>query len=447
MTDDRGPMHVACFFGGAGQHQAAWRRANSRVETITSLGFHADLAACAERGLMDAIFVADGLFLDHDRMAAEPLGLFEPLTMLSAMAARTEHIGLIGSVSTTFSDPYNVARQFASIDHLSNGRAAWNIVTSSGGEANFGGRPLPSHADRYRRAGEFVDAVVALWDSWADDAIVADRGTGIFADPAKIRRIDHVGDHFSIAGPLNIPRSPQGRPVLAQAGSSEDGKRFAAAHAEIIFTAQQTLESSVEFYQDVKARVAAAGRDPRQVPILPGVSPVIGSTEAEVQAIKEELAQLMNMEIGLAQLTQQLGGVDLDGLDVDAPIPPDILPPVEAVQGRQSRYGVFRQLALEDKLTIRELVALEVGSTGHWSVAGTPEQIADLLQERFVGGGCDGFVLMPPYLPEGLEMFVDHVVPILQQRGLYRTEYEARTLRGNLGIDRPANLSASWSRP
>lgn len=446
MNDTRGPMHLGCFFGGAGQHQAAWRRADSQVEQITSLDFHADIAACAERGKMDAIFVADGLFLDTGRMAAEPLGLFEPITMLSAMAARTEHIGLIGSVSTTFSDPYNVARQMASIDHLSGGRAAWNIVTSSGGEVNFGGRPLPSHADRYRRAAEFVDAVVALWDSWADDAILADRESGVFADPAKIRTIDHVSDHFSITGPLNIPRSPQGRPVLAQAGSSEDGRRFAAARAELIFTAQQTLPGSVEFYEDMRARVVATGRDPNQVRILPGVSPIIGSTEAEAKAITRELGDLVNLKIGLEQLTQQLGGVDLTGLEPDAPIPPDILPDVETVQGRQSRYAVFRQLAIEDKLTLHELVALEVGSTGHWSISGTPEQIADLLAERYLGAGCDGFVLMPAYFPGGLEVFVDHVVPLLQQRGLYRTEYAATTLRGNLGIDRPANLAASWAR-
>jgi FMN-dependent oxidoreductase (nitrilotriacetate monooxygenase family) len=446
MIDERRPMHVACFFGGAGQHQAAWRRADSNVETITSLDFHADLAACAERGKMDAIFIADGLFLDTERMAAEPLGLFEPITMLSALASRTKHIGLIGSVSTTFSEPYNVARQFSSIDHLSDGRAAWNIVTSSGGEANFGGTPLPSHGDRYRRAADFVDAVVALWDSWADDAIVADRESGIFADTARIRRIDHDSDHFSIAGPLNIPRSPQGRPVLAQAGSSEDGKRFAAARAELIFTAQQSLEGSVEFYRDVRARVRDAGRDPDQVKILPGVCPIIGSTEAEVQSIKRELSELMNLRIGLEQLTQQLGGLDLSGLDVDAPIPAEILPAVETVQGRQSRYAIFRQLALQDKLTVRELVALEVGSTGHWSISGTPDQIADSLEERYLGGGCDGFVLMPPYFPGGLEAFVDHVVPILQRRGIYRNEYAATTLRGNLGIDRPANLAESWNR-
>lgn len=446
MSDGREPMHIVCFFGGAGQHQAAWRRADSQVERITSLDFHADVAVCAERGKMDAIFVADGLLLDTERMAAEPLGLFEPITMLSAMAARTEHIGLIGSVSTTFSEPYNVARQMASIDHLSGGRAAWNIVTSSGGEANFGGRALPSHGERYRRAAEFVAAVVALWDSWADDAIVADREAGIFANPTKIRRIDHAGDSFSIAGPLNIPRSPQGRPVLAQAGSSEDGKAFAATRAELIFTAQQTVESSVQFYRDVKARVQAAGRDPHQVKILPGVSPIIGATEAEAKAITRELGELVNLQIGLEQLTQQLGGVDLTGLDPDTAIRADILPDVEAVQGRQSRYAVFRELALNDKLTLRELVALEVGSTGHWSISGTPDQIADLLQERYLAGGCDGFVLMPPYFPGGLEVFVDHVVPILQQRGLYRTEYAATTLRGNLGIERPANLAASWTR-
>lgn len=435
-------IHLACFFGGVGQHQAAWRRPTSRAEEASALPLHADLAACAERGLFDALFVADGLYLDTARMAREPMGLFEPITMLSAMAACTSHIGLLGSMSTTFSEPYNVARQLAALDQLSAGRAGWNIVTSSGGAENYGNEPLPSHSERYRRAGEFVDTVVALWDSWADDAILLDREGGVFADPERIHPINFTGDYFSVAGPLNIPRSPQGRPVLAQAGSSEDGRRFAASRAELVFTAQQTLADSLAFTRDLKARARAAGRDPEKLKVLPGVCPFIGSTEAEARAAVRELGELMDLDMGRMQLQQQLGGVDLTGLDLDRPIPGELLPEVTQVQGRQSRYGLFKQLATEEKLTVRELIDMEVASTGHWLTVGTPEQVADQLAERFLAGACDGYVLMPPYLPEGLELFVDHVVPLLQKRGLYRREYAGSTLREHFGLDRPVNVSS-----
>jgi N-acetyl-S-(2-succino)cysteine monooxygenase len=434
-------IHLACFFGGVGQHQAAWRRPTSRAEEASALGLHADLAACAERGLFDALFIADGLYLDTPRMAREPMGLFEPITMLSAMAARTSHIGLIGSVSTTFSAPYNTARQLAALDLISGGRAGWNIVTSSGGAENFGDTPLPSHGERYRRAGEFVDAVVALWNSWADDAILVDREGGIYADPERIHPIGFTGEYFSIAGPLNLPRSPQGQPVLAQAGSSEDGRRFAASRAELVFTAQQTLEDSVAFTRDMKARAVAAGRDPEKLKVLPGVCPFIGSTEAEARAAVSDLGELMDVEMGRVQLQQQLGGVELSELELDEPIPAEVLPDAGQVQGRQSRYVLFKRLATEEKLTLRQLIDMEVASTGHWLTVGTPEQVAARLADRFEAGGCDGYVVMPPYLPEGLELFVDHVVPLLQTRGLYRREYNGSTLREHFGLDRPVNLT------
>lgn len=430
-------IHLACFFGGVGQHQAAWRRPTSRAEQASALGLHADLAACAERGLFDALFIADGLYLDTPRMAREPMGLFEPITMLSAMAARTSHIGLIGSVSTTFSAPYNAARQLAALDLISGGRAGWNIVTSSGGAENFGDEPLPSHAERYRRAGEFVAAVVALWNSWDDDAILVDRERGVYADPERIHQINFAGEYFSIEGPLNLPRSPQGQPVLAQAGSSPDGRAFAAARAELVFTAQQTLEDLLAFTTDLKASVKAAGRDPDKVRVLPGVCPFIGSTEAEARAALGELGGLTDVEMGRRQLHQQLGGVELGELELDEPIPPELLPDVAQVQGRQSRYGVFRQLATEDKLTLRQLIDIEVAATGHWLTVGTPEQIADRLAERYEAGGCDGYVVMPPYMPEGLELFVDHVIPLLQKRGLYREEYSGTTMREHFDLDRP----------
>jgi FMN-dependent oxidoreductase (nitrilotriacetate monooxygenase family) len=431
-------MRLGMLTGSVGNHQGAWRRPTSRVEEITSLSLFSDVARWAEAAKLDALFLADGLSLETARIKAGPFGHLEPVTLLSALAARTERIGFIGSISTTFTEPYNMARQMASLDHISGGRAAWNIVTSAWGEVNFGGRPLPPHAERYARAEEFVEVVTALWDSWADDAILADRADGTYALPERVRRIDHVGRHFSVEGPLNVPRSPQGRPVLVQAGSSSDGKDFAARHAEVVFTAQQTLAGSQEFYRDLRSRIRAAGRDPDGVKILPGVSPIVAPTETAAKALATELRGLINVEIGLERLQKQLGGVDLSGLDVDGTIPPEILPPVESVQGRQSRYGVFKELAVTGRYSIRRLIEMEVSSSGHWVPVGSPEQIADLLAERFLAGGSDGFVLLPSYLPEGVQLLTDAVVPILRERGLFREEYEGTTLRENLGLARPA---------
>ncbi|HEY1919829.1 MAG TPA: LLM class flavin-dependent oxidoreductase [Streptosporangiaceae bacterium] len=441
MTSSRGPMNLAILIGGVGNHMGAWRRPNSRVEEITSLSLFADLASWAERAKLDALFIADVLNIETQRIKGGPFGHLEPITLLTAIAARTEHLGLIASVSTTFSEPFNVARQFASLDHISGGRAGWNIVTSAWGEMNFGGKPLPSHADRYRQAEEYVAAITGLWDSWVDDTILIDRASGQYADPSKVHPINFTGEHYRIEGPLNLPRSPQGRPVYVQAGSSDDGKDFAARHAEVVFTAQQTPESSRAFYTDIKARVARAGRNPDQVKILPGVSPIIAPTETEALALARELRELINLEVGLERLQKQLGGVDLSGLDADQPIPPGILPEVTAVQGRQSRYGVFKQLAEEEKFTIRELIEMEVSSSGHWVTVGAPEQIADRLAERYLTGGSDGFVLLPAYIPEGFELLTDALVPILQRRGLFKTEYEGRTMRENFGLPRPAVTS------
>jgi FMN-dependent oxidoreductase (nitrilotriacetate monooxygenase family) len=438
MTQTR-PIHLVCFFGGVGQHQAAWRLPDSRAEEAESgLALHADLAALAEHGRFDALFIADGLYLDVARTEREPMGLFEPITTLSAMAARTNHIGLIGSVSTTFSAPYNTARQLMGLDLLSGGRAGWNIVTSAAGEENFGDAPLPPHQERYRRAGEFVDSVLALWESWDDDAIVLDRAAGRYADPSRIHRVDFRGEHFAVAGPLNLPRSPQGHPILAQAGSSDDGRRFAAEQAELVFTAQQTLEDAVAFRSDIRARAVAAGRDPDGLRVLPGVCPFIGDTEEAAWERVAELGSLADVEMGREQLQQQLAGADIGNLLPEEPIPPERLPDESTVQGRRSRYALFRRLAVEERWTLRQLIDLEVAATGHWLLVGSPQQVAEALIERVEAGGADGFVVMPPYLPEGLERFVDAVVPILQDRGAVRREYAETTLRGHLGLPRPA---------
>jgi FMN-dependent oxidoreductase (nitrilotriacetate monooxygenase family) len=427
-------MHLCMFIGSSGNHQGAWRRPNSRVEEIMSLSLFSDIAQWAERGKLDAVLVADLLGLDTPRVRTDPMGRLEPFTLLAALAARTSHLGLIGSVSTSFYEPFNMARQMASLDHLSGGRAAWNIVTSATGEANFGAGELPSQTRRYARAAEFVDVVTQLWDCWADDAIVIDREGGAYADPDKVRRIDHLGEHFQVAGPLNVPRSPQGRPVFVQAGSSAAGIAFAARHAEVVFTAQQTLEDSRAFYDKLRGQITR--RDPDQVTILPGVTPILGATEAEARGTAKELGELIDLDTGLVRLRKWLGGVDLGRLDLDERIPPELLPPVESMQGRQSRYAIFKELAQTHSL--RRLVQIEVSSSGHWTPVGSCEQVADQLAERFLAGACDGFVVIPTHLPEGVQLLVDGVVPHLRRRGLFRTDYTGPTLRDHLGLPRPA---------
>lgn len=438
MTDQKRQLVLGMLIGGVGNHQGAWRRPGSRAEETYDLSLLGDIARAAERARIHTLFIADGLTLDRDQARTKPFAHLEPITLFSALAAITEKIGFVASVSTTFSEPYNVARQLASLDHISKGRAAWNIVTSAWGEVNFGGQPLPSHAERYRIAEEYVQAIFALWDSWEADAVVLDRERGIYADPSKIHPIDFVGERYSIAGPLNVARSPQGRPVIAQAGSSDDGQNFAARHAEIVFTAQQTLGESQEFYRSLKGRVAAAGRDPEDVKILPGVSPILGRTEKEARELHRELVNLIDIETGLIRLSRQLGYIDLTDLDVDGTIPPERLPDIAAVQGRQSRYGVFKQLAIEEKFTIRQLIETEVSSAGHWVPVGSIEQIADLLTERFEQRGADGFILLPSFYPEGFDYLTDGLIPLLQERGLFQTEYQGDTLRERLGLPEPA---------
>jgi FMN-dependent oxidoreductase (nitrilotriacetate monooxygenase family) len=437
-------FHLNAFLMNAGHHDAAWRHPRTRPERATDLTYFQELARTAERGKLDSVFLADGLAL-WGQVRYNVLGGFEPLTLLSALAAVTSRIGLIATVSTTFNEPFHVARKFASLDHISGGRAGWNIVTSgSVNEArNFGLAEHPEHSARYDRAREFVDVATKLWDSWEDDAPVVDRERGIYADAAKVRAIDHAGEHFRVQGPLNVQRSPQGYPLLVQAGSSEDGKEFAAQHAEAVFTAQQTLADGQAFYKDLKSRLPRHGRAPEDLKILPGICPVIGSTEAEAHALEDELTALQIPEYGLAQLSSMLG-VDLSGLPLDGPLPE--LPEERDINGNKSRFTLVAELARRDGLNLRELIARLGGGRGHRVFAGTPEQIADQLEEWFTQGAADGFNIMPPHLPGGLEDFVDHVVPILQSRGLFRTEYTGRTLREHYGLPRPANRLAAAAR-
>jgi len=437
-------LHLNAFLMTVGHHESAWRFPETDPLAAWSVQHYAHLARVAEKGRFDSIFFGDGPALQGD-VRYRPVGRLDPTALLPALAAVTERIGLVATASTTYNEPYNLARRFASIDHISGGRAGWNIVTTAGSDAaqNFGLDDVPEHKHRYERATEFVEVCRALWDSWEDDFLIADKASGRFADADKIHRIDHAGRFFRVRGPLNIPPSPQGHPLLVQAGSSEDGREFAARYAEAVFTAQQTLEEGKAFYTDLKRRVTAYGRDPEQVKILPGIVPVIGGTEAEAAAREAELARLQVPEYGLRQLSS-LVGAQLTEADLDKPLPE--LGDVREVQGHQSRFVVVTELARREKLTVRQLLVRLGGGRGHRTFSGTPEQIADTLVEWFASGAADGFNIMPPLLPSGLEEFVEHVVPLLQKRGLFRTEYSGTTLRDHYGLSRPTN-SFSARRP
>jgi len=432
-------IRLGAFHYISGHHIAAWRHpAAARDDRLED---YVRFAQVAEAARFDAVFLADSVnvrLLHPDgaaRKAHTGITPFEPLTILSALAAVTSRIGLIGTASTTFSDPFNLARQFASLDHISGGRAGWNLVTSNDPEAalNFGhAAPVP-HARRYQRAEEFADVVRGLWDSFGDDAFPRDRESGVYLDLEKMHVLDHEGAHFRVRGPLNVPRPPQGHPVIVQAGSSEPGRELAARTAEVIFTAQQTLAEAQAFYADVKGRLARYGRAAEDLKIMPGVFPVVGRTRAEAQAKFDELQALLQPEVGFELLRVQLG-VDLRGSDPDGPLPE--LPPTLASQSRQA---LVAELARRENLSIRQLYERIAGARGHWQLVGTAADIADQLEERFVSYGADGFNVMAPVLPGGLIDFIELVLPELRRRGLFRTEYEGQTLRENLGLKRPEN--------
>lgn len=435
-------LHLNAFLMGVGHHEAAWRHERTDVRNLTDVKHFQRLAQLAERGKLDSVFFADGLAVGP-RVKHNTQAIFEPITLLTAMATVTEHVGLIATATTGYIEPYTLARSFASLDHISGGRAGWNIVTSAGEDeaANFGVEGIPDHGGRYRRATEFVDVATALWDSWEDGALVLDEASGTFADTERVHRIDHDGEHFKVRGPLNTPRSVQGRPLLVQAGSSESGKDFAARYAEAIFTAQRSVADGKAFYRDVKARAVKFGRSADEVKILPGIVPFIGPTEEAARELEQQFTDLISPEYSLRQLSQMLG-VDLTAHALDAPLP--ALPPIEQIQGNKSRYQLVKDLASSESLTVRQLIAKLGGGRGHRTFAGTAEQVADNLELWFAEGAADGFNIMPPYLPGGLEDFVEQVVPILQRRGLFRTDYTATTLRGHYGLaHRPSRYTVT----
>ncbi|MBD2434691.1 MULTISPECIES: LLM class flavin-dependent oxidoreductase [Fischerella] len=434
-------LKLGAFLMSSGHHVAAWRHPQARADGGLNFQHFQQIAQMAERGKFDMIFFADGVAVRQrgqgtDALSRSVVVHFEPLTLLSALSVVTEHIGLAATVSTTYNEPYHLARKFASLDYLSGGRAGWNLVTSATEtEAhNFNRDQHMEHGLRYERAREFVDVVTKLWDSWEDDAFVRDKESGVFFEPDKLHIPNHKGKHFSVRGPLNVARPPQGYPVIIQAGSSEDGQELAAQTAEVIFTAQQTLVEAQAFYSGVKARVAKYGRNPDDVKIMPGVFPVIGRTEEEAKEKYEQLQDLIHPHVGLGLLSGMIGGFDLSQYPVDGP-----LPELPETNGGKSRQQLLTDLARRENLTIRQLYLAIAGARGHRTILGTPVTIADQLEDWFVNGGADGFNIMPPYLPGGLDEFVELVIPELQRRGLFRTEYEGRTLRENLGLPRPVN--------
>lgn len=438
MGAPRRELHLNAFLMEAGHHEAAWRLPESNPRADFDLDHWIRLARLAEDAKFDSLFLADGPALTGSG-AFRPPGQLEPFTLLTALSQHTSRIGLIATVSSTYNEPYNLARRLASVDHVSGGRAGWNIVTSAGADeaANFGLVDRPSHAARYERADEFLDVAKTLWDSWEVDAVVADKASGQYADPARIHAIDHVGRHFRVAGPLNVERPPQGHPLLVQAGSSEDGKNFAARHAEAIFTAHQTYERAADFYRDIKARTKAAGRDPDALLVLPGIVPFIGSTEDEAAERARRYDELRIPEYGLTQLAWNFE-VDPALFELDSPLPDSILAR-PTLQGSQSRSDLIIDMAVRENLTVREILSRLGGGRGHFTFVGTPVQVADTIISWFEGGAADGFNIMAPGLPSELETFIDQVVPILQDKGLFRREYRGATLREHYGLAVPAN--------
>ncbi len=433
MTQPR-QMHLGLFLLGTGSHIAGWRYPGA-VTSFQDFAAMQEIAATAERGRFDLIFMGDNLYADPAAHPSYTMRL-EPLTMLSALSVTTKHIGLGATVSTTYSDPWSVARIFASLDHISGGRAAWNAVTTAhpGTAANFG-MVHPDHARRYEMAGEFLDVVRGLWDGWADDAVPADRETGLYIDPAKLRFIDHDGAFFKVKGPLNVSRSPQGQPIVLQAGGSEAGQSLAARTADVVFSVVQDMEEAKAGYTSLKSRLPAHGRRPEDVTVLPGVMPIVGRTTKEAFEKLATLQSFISSSNALAMLSERFGR-DMSAYDLDGPIP-DLGPS----DSYHSFATVLLAKARRENMTLRDLYNLTAAARGHWVLCGSAESIADTLQEWFEARAADGFNVMPPYFQEGFTDFVDLVVPILQERGLFRREYTGSTLREHLGLARPKRAS------
>ena len=437
MTNER-KMRLGAFLAGTGSNMASWRHPNAVADAAINLDYYRQLTRKAETAKLDFVFFGDGLYISEK---AHPnfLNRFEPLTLLAALAMDTTKIGLAATLSTSYSEPFTVARQFASIDHISGGRAGWNIVTSplEGSALNYSKAEHPQHDLRYRMAAEYIEVTKGLWDSWEDDAFVRNKETGQFIDPEKLHRVNHKGEFFSVQGPLTISRSKQGRPILIQAGSSEAGKDFASQVADAVFTGQANIDDAREFYQDVKGRAVKHGRRPEEILMLPGCNPIVGSTAAEAEQKYQEIANLVVIGDALNYLGRYFNDIDFTQYDLDEQFPElgDF-----ARNGWESATDRIKKVSREEGLTLRQMALRSTTPKGPF--IGTAEHIADTMQAWCEAGAADGFMMNASVLPQGFDDFVDHVLPILKDRGLFRTEYEHDTLRGNLGLAKPANRYA-----
>jgi FMN-dependent oxidoreductase (nitrilotriacetate monooxygenase family) len=434
-------MRLGAFVHETGQHVAAWRHPQAHMHSGTSFAEMVETAELAERGRFDLLFLADTAAVNlkgsaDSRGRMGKVVKFEPMTILSALAAVTKNLGLVATSTTTFNEPYTLARQFASLDQISGGRSGWNLVTSNNEQdaLNYSREEHLSHSDRYERAIEFADVVNGLWDSWDEDAFIRDKDSGRFFDPAKMHVLNHKAKHFQVRGPLNVACSPQGRPVLVQAGASGTGRDVAASLAELVFTAATTFEQAKEFYDDVRQRIPRFGRSQDQVKVMPGFYPVVAPTASEAQEKYDHLQSLIQKPVGISILEHTIGVHGLDKIPLDGPVPE-----MADTNGPLSRQRLLLEQARRDKLTFWELCLANAGPRGHALSIGTPAQVADEMEHWFKDGAADGFNVMPAWLPGSLRDFVDMVIPELQRRGLFRTEYESTTLRGNLGLPKPVN--------
>ncbi|AKA24005.1 LLM class flavin-dependent oxidoreductase [Pseudomonas chlororaphis] len=430
-------LKLGAMVHGVGHGWGEWRHPDALANASVNLGFYQQQTHLAEAAKFDFVFIADSLHI-HEKSSPHYLNRFEPLTILSALAATTRHIGLVATVTVSYTEPFQVARQFASLDHISGGRAGWNVVTSwlSGTADNFGKAEHPPHAVRYRIAQEHVAVVKGLWDSWEDDAFAYDKRSGEFFTPGKLHALEHKGEFFSVKGPLNIARSRQGQPVLFQAGTSEDGRNFAAANADAIFVSPEHFEEAQAYYQDLKRRARGFGRDAEQLSILPGIRPIVGRDAAEVEDRYQQAVALVSIEDAIVALGRPFNDHDFSQYPLDAPFPELGDLGANSQKGGSER---IKQLARDEGLTLRE-VALRF-SRPRRDFVGTPEQVADAIEHWFSQGAADGFIINA-LLPDGLQSFTEQVVPVLQRRGLFRKEYSGQTLRDHLGLPVPANRYA-----
>ncbi len=438
-------MALSILASGTGSHAASWLHPATTPKGGTDIGHYRRLAQLAERGKFDLFFIADTPAARTEKLQAYArfpmfMNVFDPVTLLSALSGATSRIGLGGTVSTSFSEPYNVARQFASLDHISGGRAAWNVVTSANDYAarNFGHAKLAPHAERYARAQEFVAVVQALWDSWDDDAFVRDRERGVYFEPSRLHKLTHQGKFFSVEGALNIERTPQGKPVIIQAGASETGKEFAAETAEVVFASNTEVDRSAAFYADLKGRMAKYGRAPDELKVLAGLPVIVGESEQDALDKREALQALIHPDVGRLRLGMDLE-LDLTDLPLDEPIPEELIPRTSNLH--QMYFNRIVEMIRTEKLTLRQLYMRY--ERGNKTLCGTVQTIADHMEEWLTADAADGFMLTFPTLPDGLEAFVAKVVPELQRRGIFRQDYAGTTLRDHLGLARPPSRHAA----